>query len=255
MSAGVTSVFGGRDFGAGKYTPGPVGSDRRVPIANGGLESGSTRQPRMSAGSIRVMIVDDHEMVRAGVAAILAGQPGIVIAAEASSAHEAIRLFRTERPDVTLLDLTMPDMDGVEAMRTIRHEFPDGRFIVLTVHGGDDDIRRALGAGAKAYLLKSAPGPELVETVRAVHAGLHHLSRDVADRMTDYPVAAHLTPRELEVLRLLPRGLSNKEIAAQLDVSETTVKWFVKNILQKLAVTDRTAAVTTALERGILHVD
>jgi two-component system NarL family response regulator len=209
----------------------------------------------MPAGRIRVMIVDDHEMVRAGVAAILARQPGIAVVAEASSAHEAIRLFRTERPDVTLLDLTMPDMDGVEAMRAIRDEFSDSRFIVLTVHGGDDDIRRALEAGAKAYLLKTAPGPELVETVRAVHAGLHHLSREVADRMNEYPVAAGLTPREIEVLRLLPRGLSNKEIAAQLDVSETTAKWFVKNILQKLGVNDRTAAVTAALERGILHVD
>ena len=209
----------------------------------------------MPAGRIRVMIVDDHEMVRAGVAAILARQPGIAVVAEASSAHEAIRLFRTERPDVTLLDLTMPDMDGVEAMRGIRDEFPDSRFIVLTVHCGDDDIRRALEAGAKAYLLKTAQGPELVETVRAVHAGLRHLSREVADRMNEYPVAAGLTPREIEVLRLLPRGLSNKEIAAQLDVSETTAKWFVKNILQKLGVNDRTAAVTTALERGILHVD
>ena len=209
----------------------------------------------MPAGRIRVMIVDDHEMVRAGVAAILARQPGIAVVAEASSAHEAIQLFRTERPDVTLLDLTMPDMDGVEAMRAIRHEFPDSRFIVLTVHCGDDDIRRALEAGAKAYLLKTAQGPELVETVRAVHAGLRHLSREVADRMNEYPVAAGLTPREIEVLRLLPRGLSNKEIAAQLDVSETTAKWFVKNILQKLGVNDRTAAVTAALERGILHVD
>jgi DNA-binding NarL/FixJ family response regulator len=209
----------------------------------------------MATRRIRVMIVDDHELVRAGVSAILAGQPDVTVVAEASSASEAIRLFRTEQPDVTLLDLTMPDMNGVEAMRAIRDEFPDSRFIVLTVHCGDDDIRRALDAGAKAYLLKTAPGPELIETVRAVHAGLRHLSREVADRMAEYPVAAHLTPRELEVLKLLPRGLSNKEIAARLDVSETTAKWFIKNILQKLGVNDRTAAVTTALERGILHVD
>jgi two-component system, NarL family, response regulator len=209
----------------------------------------------MPAGRIRVMIVDDHEMVRAGVAAILGRQPDLLIVAQASRASEAIQLFRVERPDVTLLDLTMPDMDGVETMRAIRDEFPDSRFIVLTVHVGDDDIRRALEAGAKAYLLKTAPGPELVETVRAVHAGLHHLSREVAERMIEYPVAAHLTPREMEVLRLLPQGLSNKEIAVRLDVSETTAKWFVKNILQKLGVNDRTAAVTTALERGILHVD
>ena len=212
-------------------------------------------QATMPAGRIRVMIVDDHEMVRAGVAAILGRQPDLLIVAQASRASEAIQLFRAERPDVTLLDLTMPDMDGVETMRAIRDEFPDSRFIVLTVHDGDDDIRRALEAGAKAYLLKTAPGTELVETVRAVHAGLHHLSREVAERMIEYPVAAHLTPREMEVLRLLPQGLSNKEIAVRLDVSETTAKWFVKNILQKLGVNDRTAAVTTALERGILHVD
>jgi DNA-binding NarL/FixJ family response regulator len=209
----------------------------------------------MPAGGIRVMIVDDHEMVRAGVAAILARQPDVTIVAEASNAADAIRLFRAERPDVTLLDLTMPDMDGVEAMRAIRQEFPESRFIMLTVHCGDDDIRRALDAGARAYLLKTAPAPELIETVRAVHAGLRRLSPAAADRMTEYPVAAHLTPREIEVLKLLPRGLSNKEIAAQLDVSETTAKWFVKNILHKLGVNERTAAVTIALERGILHVD
>jgi two-component system, NarL family, response regulator len=205
--------------------------------------------------AIRVMIVDDHEMVRAGVAAILDRQPDLSVVAQASHASEAIRLFRSERPDVTLVDLTMPDMDGIAIMRAIRDEFPESRFIVLTVHCGDDDIRRALDAGAKAYLIKTASGPELIETVRAVHAGLHHLSREVAVRMTEYPVAAHLTPREMDVLKLLPRGLSNKEIAARLDVSETTAKWFVKNILQKLGVSDRTAAVTAALERGILHVD
>lgn len=209
----------------------------------------------MPANPIRVLIVDDHELVRAGVAAIVARQPDLTIVGEASNACDAIRLFRVEKPDVTLLDLTMPDMDGVEVMRAIRQEFPESRFIVLTVHCGDDDIRRALDAGAKAYLLKTAPGPEIIETVRAVHAGLRRLSRAAADRISEYPVAAHLTPRELEVLKLLPRGLSNKEIAAALDVSETTAKWFVKNILQKLGVNDRTAAVTTALERGILHVD
>jgi two-component system, NarL family, response regulator len=207
----------------------------------------------MASKPIRVMIVDDHAVVRDGVAAILAGEPDMAIVGEASNGQDAIRLFRTERPDVTLLDLTMPGMDGVETMRAIRHEFPESRFVILTVHGGDDDIRRALEAGAKAYLLKTAPKPELVETVRAVHAGLRHLSREAAERMSEYPIAAHLTPREIDVLRLLARGLRNKEIAAELDVSETTVKWFVKNILEKLGANDRTAAVTTALERGILH--
>jgi DNA-binding NarL/FixJ family response regulator len=202
---------------------------------------------------IRVMIVDDHELVRAGVAAILSSHPGIQIVAEAASGAEAIALFRIHRPDVTLLDLTMPGMDGVETMCAIRAEFAESRFIVLTVHSGDEDIHRALDAGAKAYVLKTAPAPELIDTVQAVHAGLHRISREVAKRMEEYPIAAHLTPREIEVLRLLARGLTNKEIAAELKVSGTTATWFVKNILQKLAVNDRTAAVTTALERGILH--
>ena len=207
----------------------------------------------MGPSLIRVMIVDDHEVVRNGIAAILAPHSDVSVVAEASNGPDAIRMFRMHRPDVTLLDLTMPGMDGVQALRAIRAEFPDSRFIVLTVHTGDDDIHRALEAGAQAYVLKTATAVELVETVRAVRAGLRRLSRGAADRMSEYPIAAHLTPRELEVIRLLARGLTNKEIGAALEVSETTVKWFVKNILQKLGVNDRTAAVTTALERGILH--
>ena len=207
----------------------------------------------MGPSRIRVMIVDDHEVVRHGIAAILAPHSDVIVVAEASNGPEAVRMFRTHRPDVTLLDLTMPDMDGVQVLRAIRAEFPESRFIVLTVHTGDDDIRRALEAGAQAYVLKTATAVELVETVRAVRAGLRRLSRAAADRMREYPIAAHLTPRELDVIRLLARGLTNKEIGAALDVSQTTVKWFVKNILQKLGVNDRTAAVTTALERGILH--
>jgi DNA-binding NarL/FixJ family response regulator len=144
-------------------------------------------------------------------------------------------------------------MDGVTTIQAILREFPEGRFIVLTVHAGDEDVHRALEAGAQGYLLKTTSSVELVETVRAVHAGLHRLSREAAQRMDEYPVGAHLTPREVEVLRLLARGLTNKEIAAELGISGTTVTWFVKNILQKLGVNDRTAAVTTALERGILH--
>jgi len=207
----------------------------------------------MGASPIRVMIVDDHEVVRNGIGAILAPHSDVRVVAEASSGPEAIQMFRTHRPDVTLLDLTMPGMDGVQALRAIRAEFPESRFIVLTVHTGDDDIHRALEAGAQAYVLKTATAVELIETVRAVRAGLRRLSRGAADRMSEYPIAAHLTPRELDVIRLLARGLTNKEIGAALEVSETTVKWFVKNILQKLGVNDRTAAVTTALERGILH--
>jgi DNA-binding NarL/FixJ family response regulator len=203
--------------------------------------------------SIRVMIVDDHEVVRAGVSAVLARQCGMTVVAEAATGSDAVRLFRTHRPDVTLIDLTMPGMDGVATMKAIRAEFPNSRFIVLTVYSGDEDVHRALDAGAQGYLLKTASSVEIEETVRTVHAGLRRLSPEAATRLNEYPVGVHLTPREVEVLRRLARGLSNNEIAAELQVSRTTAKWFVKNILQKLGVNDRTAAVTTALERGILH--
>jgi DNA-binding NarL/FixJ family response regulator len=207
----------------------------------------------MESARIRVMVVDDHEVVRAGVTAVLAREGTVAVVAEAGSGPDAISLFRKHRPDVTLLDLTMPGMDGIATMRAIRAEFPDGRFIVLTVHDGDEDVHRALDAGAQGYLLKTASRTELVETVRAVHAGLRRVSREATDRLDEYPVGVHLTPREIEVLQLLTRGLSNNEIAAELRVSGTTAKWFVKNILQKLGVSDRTAAVTTAFRRGILH--
>lgn len=213
----------------------------------------STAEAAIERHKIRVMIVDDHEVVRVGVAAVLARQDGIAVVAEASNGTDAIRLFRRHHPDVTLLDLNMPGMDGIATMRAIRDDFPHSRFIVLTIRIGDEDVHRALEAGAQGYLLKTASGAELVETVQAVHAGLHRLSREATSRLHDYPVASDLTPRELEVLRLLARGLTNKEIGAALTVSETTAKWFVKNILQKLAANDRTEAVTTAFERGILH--
>jgi two-component system, NarL family, response regulator len=207
----------------------------------------------METRPIRVMIVDDHSIVREGVAAMLSRHACISIVAEAANGRDAIQLFGKHRPDVTLLDLSMPAMDGVATMRAIREEFPDSRFIVLTIHAGDEDVHRALDAGAQGYLLKSASAVELIETVRAVHAGLRRLSREAASRIEEYPVGAHLTPRELEVLRLLARGLTNVEIAKELQISATTAKWFVKNILEKLGVNDRTAAVTMALERGILH--
>lgn len=207
----------------------------------------------MEDDRIRVMIVDDHEVVRAGVTAVLTREGTIAVVAEAASGPDALCLFRKHRPDVTLLDLAMPGMDGIATMRAIRAEFPEGRFIVLTVHDGDEDVHRALDAGAQGYLLKTASRTELVETVRAVHAGLRRVSREATDRLDEYPVGVHLTPREVEVLQLLTRGLTNNEIAAELHVSGTTAKWFVKNILQKLGVSDRTAAVTTAFRRGILH--
>jgi len=207
----------------------------------------------MAGGRIRVMIVDDHEVVRAGVAAILASQSAVDVVAEAATGADAILLYRQHRPDVTLLDVTMPGMDGVETMRAIREEFPHSRFIMLTVHVGDEDVHRALDAGAQGYLVKTASGEELMDAIRAVHGGLRRLSREAARSVDEYPVGPHLTPREIEILRLLARGLSNREIGAELHVSATTAKWFVKNILEKLGVDNRTAAVTTALKRGILH--
>ncbi len=207
----------------------------------------------MAPGRIRVMVVDDHEVVRAGITAVLAREACIEIVAEAGSGADAIRLFRQFRPDVTLLDLTMPGMDGVAALRAICTEFPGSRCLMLTVHSGDEDVHRALAAGARGYLLKTASSVELIEAVRAVHSGLRRLSADAARRLAEYPAGAQLTPRELEVLQLLARGLSNNEIASDLHLSGSTVKWFVKNIMEKLGVGDRTAAVTTALDRGILH--
>ena len=199
------------------------------------------------------MIVDDHAVVRAGVAAILARHSDVALVGQASTGDEAVLRFRTHRPDVTLIDLTMPGMDGVATIRAIRAEFPDSRFIVLTVRGGDEDIHQALEAGAQAYLLKTASDAELMATIRAVYAGLRRLSREAADQLREHPVASDLTPRELDVLRLMARGLTNKEIGNALTVSETTAKWFVKNILEKLGAHDRTQAVITAFERGILH--
>ena len=199
------------------------------------------------------MIVDDHAVVRAGIAAILGRHPGIAVVAEASNGDDARRAYRTHHPDVTLIDLTMPGLDGAGTIRAVRQEFPESRFIVLTIRSGDDDIHQALAAGAQAYLLKTTDEVELVDTIRAVHAGMRRLSPAAAETLRDYPVASDLTPRELEVLRLLARGLTNKEIGLALTVSETTAKWFVKNILQKLGASDRTEAVTTAFERGILH--
>jgi two-component system, NarL family, response regulator len=207
----------------------------------------------VGADPIRVMIVDDHEVVRAGVAAMIAKHPEMHVVAQASNGDEAIRQFRIHHPDVTVIDLAMPGLDGAATICAIRRESSESRFIVLSVYAGDEDIHQALDAGAQAYLLKTADEAEIVETVRAVHAGLHRMSREAADRLQEYPVASDLTPRELQVLQLLARGLTNKEMGVTLGVSETTAKWFVKNILQKLGAHDRTQAVTTAFERGILR--
>jgi DNA-binding NarL/FixJ family response regulator len=207
----------------------------------------------VSAGaSIRVLVADDHPLVRKGVAAVLASQADIEVVGEAADGRQAVELFGRLRPDVAIIDLGLPVLAGVAAMREIRSAFPGSRLIALTVYEGDEDIRGALDAGAHAYLLKSVPPAQLVATVRAVHAGLRRIPPEVAQRLSEGP-AAGLTEREVEVLRLMAKGCSNAEIAHALHITRGTAKWFVSSILGKLGADDRTEAVTTALERGILH--
>jgi DNA-binding NarL/FixJ family response regulator len=202
---------------------------------------------------IRLLVADDHPLVRQGVVAVVGCEADITVVGEAGSGRDAVAQFRRLRPDVTVMDLGMPGMTGVEAMKMIRSEFPRARFIALTVYEGDEDIHRALEAGASAYLLKSVVPAQLVDTIRAVHAGLRRLPPELADRLSERGPGPGLTPREVDVLRLMASGRSNAEIARELQITRGTAKWFVSSILSKLGADDRTEAVTTALERGILH--
>ena len=204
--------------------------------------------------SIRVLSVDDHPLLREGVAALLAGQSDFKLVAEASNGREAIDQFRRHRPDVTLMDLQMRGMDGVDAIRAICEEFPSARIIVLTTYVGDALVLRALKAGARAYLLKSLLRKELVETIRLVHAGQKRIVPVVAAELAEHATDDALTPREVEVLRLIAGGNANKAIASELAITEETVKGHVKNILSKLAANDRTHAVTIGLKRGIIDL-
>jgi two-component system NarL family response regulator len=205
-----------------------------------------------SAG-IRILVADDHALVRQGVVAVVGRETDMSVVGEAGDGRQAVERFRVLQPDVTLMDLGMPVMDGILAIKTIRAESPRSRFIALTVYEGDEDIHRALQAGAQAYLLKSVLPAELVGTIRAVHAGLRRLQPEVAERLSERGSGPGLTAREVEVLRLMARGQSNVEIARSLNITRGTAKWFVSGILGKLGADDRTEAVTTALERGILH--
>ena len=208
------------------------------------------------AGAIRILIADDHPVVREGVAAMIERRPDMTVVAEAATGREAVAAYRAAQPDVVLMDLRMPEMTGVEAIGAIRGEFPGARIIVLTTYDGDEDIYRGLQAGARAYLLKDAPRDELLDAIRAVHAGQSRIPPAVAARLAERVLAGpQLTPRELEVLRGIVAGRSNKEIGAALSIGEGTVKAHVNNILGKLGVNDRTQAVTTALQRGIVHLD
>lgn len=203
---------------------------------------------------IRVLVVDDHPVLREGIAALLEGEPDLQLVAEAANGLEAIHRYRDHQPDVTLMDIQMPDMNGIDAIAAIRHEFPDARIAVLTTYSGDAQALRALRAGAVGYLLKSALRKELVDTIRRIHAGAWHIPTEVAAGIAEHAVADAVSPRELQVLRQVADGLSNREIALRLDIAEDTVKAHMKNILSKLGANDRTHAVTIALRRGLIDL-
>ncbi len=203
---------------------------------------------------IRILAVDDHVLLRDGIAALIANQSDMELVGEASNGHEAIELFRQHRPDVTLMDLQMPEMGGIDALSAIRAEFPEARIIVLTTYAGDVQVFRALKAGARAFLLKGLLRKELLDTIRAVHAGQKRLPPEIAAEIAEHATDDSLTPREIDVLRLIAGGNANKEIAARLSLTEETVKGHVKNILAKLEANDRTHAVTIGLKRGIIEI-
>lgn len=203
---------------------------------------------------IRVLSVDDHPLLREGVAVLLANQPDLKLVAEAANGREAVDQFRRHQPDVTLMDLQMPEMNGVDAMISICEEFPNARIIVLTTYVGDALVLRALRAGARGYLLKSLLRKELLDTIRLVHAGKKRIVPAVAAELAEHATDDALSPREVAVLRLIAGGNANKMIASQLSITEETVKGHVKNILTKLNAKDRTHAVTIGLKRGIIDL-
>jgi DNA-binding NarL/FixJ family response regulator len=205
-------------------------------------------------GPIKVLAVDDHPVVREGIGAILAREPDIALVAEAENGREAIEYFRTHRPDVTLMDLQMPLVSGLDAMIEIREEFPSARVIVLTTYQGDIQALRAIKAGAAGYLLKTMVRKELAGAIRSVHAGKRHIPAEIAAELGAHVADDVLSPREIEVLRLVAMGNSNKQIAGQLTIVEETVKAHISNILSKLGANDRTHAVTIATTRGFLGV-
>jgi DNA-binding NarL/FixJ family response regulator len=203
---------------------------------------------------IRILTVDDHPLLRKGIAALVNTEPDLKLVAEASNGKEAIDAFRTHRPDVTLMDLQMPDIDGLEAIKVIRSEFPDARVIVLTTYSGDMQVLGALKAGARGYILKGHVHKELLHAIRAVHAGQKRIPPEIAAELADHATDDALTEREIDVLRLIGAGNSNKQIADQLSIGEATVKSHVTNILSKLGANDRAHSVTIGLKRGIIEL-
>jgi len=203
---------------------------------------------------IRILTVDDHPLIRVGIATLVAPESDMKVVGEASNGREGIAKFRECLPDVTLMDLQMPDMNGIDVTIAIRHDFPEARIIVLTTYTGDVQVLRAIKAGAQAYVTKNLVHKELLHTIRAVHAGRKTMSPEVAAQVAAYAGDEALTPREIDVLRMIAAGSANKEIAAQLSISEESVKSRVKNILLKLGANDRTHAVTIGLKRGIIEL-
>ena len=204
---------------------------------------------------IRILAVDDHPLLRKGIAALVSAEPDLKLVAEASNGQEAVNAFRTHRPDVTLMDLQLPAMDGIEAIQIIRSEFPEARIIVLTTYAGDAQVVRAVKAGARAYVLKEDMLDELLHTIRAVHAGKKRIPSDIAAELIAHATHDALTEGEVDVLRLIAAGNANKQIADKLSISEATVKSRVTNILSKLGASDRAHAVTIGLKRGIIELD
>jgi DNA-binding NarL/FixJ family response regulator len=203
---------------------------------------------------IRVLSVDDHPLLRGGIAALIGNQTDMEVVAEACNGREALEQFRKHRPDVTLMDLQMPEMSGIDAISAIRGEFREARIIILTTHAGDVQVSRALKAGARAYLLKGSLRNELLETIRAVHVGQKRVSLEVAAEIAEHSTDDALTPREVDVLRLAAKGNANKQIGAQLSLTEETVKSHIRNILAKLEAKDRTHAVGIGIKRGIIDL-
>jgi DNA-binding NarL/FixJ family response regulator len=209
----------------------------------------------MSAHTIRVMTADDHPIVRAGLAAVIGEESDLTFVGEAGDGAQAVALFRSQRPDVTLMDLRMPVLDGVGAIKAIRSEFPDARIVALTTYEGDTDIHRALEAGAVGYLLKEMLPTAVIDAIRAVHRGQRVIPPVVAGRLAEYTPRVELTEREREILEYVARGFSNKDIARAIGRTDETVKIHLKSVFAKLGAADRTEAVTVALQRGIIHLD
>lgn len=221
----------------------------------GGLDPAPYHLLMPAHATIRILATDDHPLIRAGLVSFIGTEPGLEVVAEASNGEEALEKYRELRPDIVLMDLSMPMMDGLAATKAIVDEFPDARIIVLTTYGGDEDIHRALDAGAMGYLVKDMVAKDVLHVIRTVHAGRRGIPQPIAAKLAEHTPRVALTPRETEVLSLVANGLSNAEVATRIGRTEGTVKVHLKNILQKLGANDRTEAVTTALRRGFIRLE